>query len=51
MVGVLNIYFGGDTGREGQEISTKEMQKLVQALPQFQDQIDKLSLHIHVRQS
>ncbi|XP_024398648.1 SNARE-interacting protein KEULE isoform X5 [Physcomitrium patens] len=33
--------------KEGQEISTKEMQKLVQALPQFQDQIDKLSLHIH----
>lgn len=25
------------------------MQKLVQALPQFQDQLDKLSLHIHVR--
>nr|XP_024398638.1 SNARE-interacting protein KEULE-like isoform X2 [Physcomitrium patens] len=35
--------------KEGQEISTKEMQKLVQALPQFQDQIDKLSLHIHKR--
>nr|PNR37156.1 hypothetical protein PHYPA_020263 [Physcomitrium patens] len=34
--------------KEGQEISTKEMQKLVQALPQFQDQIDKLSLHIHI---
>lgn len=25
------------------------MQKLVQALPQFQDQLDKLSLHIHGR--
>ncbi|KAG0576062.1 hypothetical protein KC19_5G052300 [Ceratodon purpureus] len=34
--------------KEGQEISTKDMQKLVQALPQFQDQIDKLSLHIHI---
>lgn len=26
----------------------KDMQKLVQGLPQFQDQLDKLSLHIHV---
>lgn len=26
------------------------MQKLVQALPQYRDQIDKLSLHIHVSQ-
>jgi syntaxin-binding protein 1 len=34
--------------REGQELSTRDMQKLVQALPQYRDQIDKLSLHIHI---
>lgn len=37
--------------REGQELSTRDMQKLVQALPQYRDQIDKLSLHIHVSQT
>jgi peptidoglycan hydrolase-like protein with peptidoglycan-binding domain len=34
--------------REGQELSTRDMQKVVQALPQYRDQLDKLSLHIHV---
>lgn len=34
--------------REGQELSTRDMQKLVQALPQYRDQIDKLSVHIHI---
>jgi syntaxin-binding protein 1 len=37
--------------REGQELSTRDMQKMVQALPQYRDQLDKLSLHIHVRSS
>jgi syntaxin-binding protein 1 len=34
--------------REGQELSTRDMQKMVQALPQYRDQLDKLSLHIHI---
>jgi hypothetical protein len=34
--------------RNGQEISTKDMQKMAQALPRYRDQLDKLSLHIHV---
>ncbi|KAG0585407.1 hypothetical protein KC19_2G009300 [Ceratodon purpureus] len=34
--------------REGQELSTRDMQKLVQALPQYRDQIEKLSLHTHI---
>ncbi|XP_024521880.1 SNARE-interacting protein KEULE [Selaginella moellendorffii] len=34
--------------KEGQDISTRDMQKLVQALPQFREQLDKLSLHIQV---
>ncbi|CAK9199148.1 unnamed protein product, partial [Sphagnum troendelagicum] len=34
--------------KNGQEISTKDMQKMAQALPRYRDQLDKLSLHIHV---
>ncbi|CAM6128065.1 unnamed protein product [Calypogeia fissa] len=34
--------------KEGQELSTRDMQKMVQALPQYRDQLDKLSLHIHI---
>lgn len=34
--------------REGQELTTRDMQKMVQALPQFRDQIEKLSLHIDI---
>ncbi|KAH7352483.1 hypothetical protein KP509_19G048300 [Ceratopteris richardii] len=34
--------------REGQELTTRDMHKLVQALPQFRDQIEKLSLHIDI---
>ncbi|EFJ05985.1 hypothetical protein SELMODRAFT_236643 [Selaginella moellendorffii] len=34
--------------KEGQDISTRDMQKLVQALPQFREQLDKLSLHIQI---
>lgn len=32
----------------GQEISTRDMQKMVQALPQYREVIEKLGLHIHV---
>eukprot|EP00246_Nothoceros_aenigmaticus_P006246 TRINITY_DN1903_c0_g1_i3.p1 TRINITY_DN1903_c0_g1~~TRINITY_DN1903_c0_g1_i3.p1 ORF type:complete len:668 (+),score=135.04 TRINITY_DN1903_c0_g1_i3:36-2006(+) len=35
-------------GKDGSELSTKDMQKMVQALPQYRDQLDKLSLHIHI---
>ncbi|MCO5559681.1 hypothetical protein L7F22_013282 [Adiantum nelumboides] len=34
--------------REGQELTTRDMQKMVQALPQFREQIEKLSLHIDI---
>ncbi|RWR90955.1 SNARE-interacting protein KEULE [Cinnamomum micranthum f. kanehirae] len=34
--------------RDG-ELSTRDLQKMVQALPQYSDQIDKLSLHVEVR--
>ncbi|XP_044419593.1 probable protein transport Sec1a isoform X4 [Triticum aestivum] len=32
--------------RAGGELSTRDLQKMVQALPQYTDQIDKLSLHV-----
>jgi len=35
-------------GRDGNELSTRDMQKMVQALPQYSDQLDKLSLHIDI---
>jgi hypothetical protein len=34
--------------RTGGELSTRDLQKMVQALPQYSDQIDKLSLHVEV---
>ncbi|KAI4968151.1 hypothetical protein ZWY2020_005263 [Hordeum vulgare] len=34
--------------RAGGELSTKELQKMVRALPQYTDQIDKLSLHVEI---
>lgn len=34
--------------RDSGEISTRELQKMVQALPQYSEQIDKLSLHVEV---
>ncbi|GMH22756.1 hypothetical protein Nepgr_024599 [Nepenthes gracilis] len=33
--------------RDG-ELSTRELQKMVQALPQYSEQIDKLSLHVEI---
>ena len=35
-------------GRDGNELSTRDMQKMVQALPQYSDQLDKLSLHVDI---
>ncbi|XP_044488464.1 SNARE-interacting protein KEULE-like isoform X2 [Mangifera indica] len=34
--------------RDGGELSTKDLQKMVQALPQYSEQIDKLSLHVEI---
>lgn len=34
--------------RDGSELSTRDLQKMVQALPQYSEQIDKLSLHVEV---
>uniref|UniRef100_A0ACD5YR15 Uncharacterized protein n=1 Tax=Avena sativa TaxID=4498 RepID=A0ACD5YR15_AVESA len=34
--------------RTGGELSTRDLQKMVQALPQYSDQIDKLSLHVEI---
>uniref|UniRef100_A0A0E0G8D2 SNARE-interacting protein KEULE n=1 Tax=Oryza nivara TaxID=4536 RepID=A0A0E0G8D2_ORYNI len=34
--------------RNGGDLSTKELQKMVQALPQYSDQIDKLALHVEI---
>ncbi|KAJ8449356.1 hypothetical protein Cgig2_002488 [Carnegiea gigantea] len=34
--------------RDGAELSTRDLQKLVQALPQYSDQITKLSLHVEI---
>ncbi|KAL7595463.1 hypothetical protein Lser_V15G27747 [Lactuca serriola] len=33
-------------GRDGGEMSTRDLQKMVQALPQYNEQMDKLSLHV-----
>ncbi|KAK8484479.1 hypothetical protein V6N13_073488 [Hibiscus sabdariffa] len=34
--------------REGSELSTRELQKIVQSLPQYSEQIGKLSLHVEI---
>uniref|UniRef100_A0A0D9WLI2 SNARE-interacting protein KEULE n=1 Tax=Leersia perrieri TaxID=77586 RepID=A0A0D9WLI2_9ORYZ len=34
--------------RDGGEISTKDLQKIVQALPQYSEQVEKLTLHIEI---
>ncbi|PUZ62326.1 hypothetical protein GQ55_4G347700 [Panicum hallii var. hallii] len=34
--------------RDGGEISTRDLQKIVQALPQYSDQVEKLTLHIEI---
>ncbi|KAL0907557.1 hypothetical protein M5K25_021973 [Dendrobium thyrsiflorum] len=37
---------GRDRLTDGGELSTRDLQKMVQALPQYSEQIDKLSLHV-----
>ncbi|CAI9784481.1 unnamed protein product [Fraxinus pennsylvanica] len=34
--------------RDGSELSTRDLQKMVQALPQYSEQIEKLSLHVDI---
>ncbi|XP_050237339.1 protein transport Sec1a-like isoform X2 [Mercurialis annua] len=34
--------------RDGAEISTRELQKVVQALPKYNEQVEKLSLHVEI---
>ncbi|XP_020247593.1 SNARE-interacting protein KEULE-like isoform X2 [Asparagus officinalis] len=34
--------------RDGAELSTRDLQKVVQALPNYSEQIDKLSLHVEI---
>lgn len=34
--------------RNSSELSTRDLQKMVQALPQYSEQIEKLSLHVEV---
>eukprot|EP00262_Sarcandra_glabra_P016883 TRINITY_DN5629_c0_g1_i1.p1 TRINITY_DN5629_c0_g1~~TRINITY_DN5629_c0_g1_i1.p1 ORF type:complete len:567 (+),score=90.36 TRINITY_DN5629_c0_g1_i1:2-1702(+) len=34
--------------RDGNELSTRDLHKMVQALPQYSEQIDKLSLHVEI---
>ncbi|THU60436.1 hypothetical protein C4D60_Mb07t12690 [Musa balbisiana] len=38
------------SSRDGGELSTRDLQKMVQALPQYSEQIDKLSLHVELAQ-
>ncbi|KAI0500738.1 hypothetical protein KFK09_018954 [Dendrobium nobile] len=33
---------------DGEELSTRDMQKMVQALPQYTEQMEKLSLHVEI---
>ncbi|KAL3610028.1 hypothetical protein D5086_001048 [Populus alba] len=34
--------------RDGGELSTRDLQQMVQALPQYSEQIDKISLHVEI---
>ncbi|GMP61810.1 hypothetical protein CsSME_00024127 [Camellia sinensis var. sinensis] len=34
--------------RDGAELSTRDLQKMVQALPQYNEQMEKLSLHVEI---
>ncbi|GJN01021.1 hypothetical protein PR202_ga18254 [Eleusine coracana subsp. coracana] len=38
----------GTSALDGGEISTRDLQKIVQALPQYSDQVEKLTLHIEI---
>lgn len=34
--------------RDGSELSTRDLQKMVQALPQYNEQMEKLTLHVEI---
>lgn len=34
--------------RDGGELSTRDMQKIVQSLPKYNEQVEKISLHVEV---
>ncbi|KAF5466969.1 hypothetical protein F2P56_016846 [Juglans regia] len=36
------------SGRDGSELSTRDLQKMVQALPQYTEQVEKISLHVEL---
>ncbi|TKY63741.1 transport Sec1a [Spatholobus suberectus] len=36
------------SGRDGTELSTRDLQKMVQALPQYTEQVEKISLHVEI---
>lgn len=36
------------SAREGNELSTRDLQKMVQALPQYTEQMEKISLHVEI---
>ncbi|KAJ1413631.1 Sec1-like, domain 2 [Sesbania bispinosa] len=36
------------SGRDGGELSTRDLQKMVQALPQYTEQVEKISLHVEI---
>lgn len=45
---VSHISYISEMCRGGGELSTRDLQKMVQALPQYSEQIEKLSLHVDV---
>ncbi|KAK7390113.1 hypothetical protein VNO78_25412 [Psophocarpus tetragonolobus] len=36
------------SARDGSELSTRDLQKMVQALPQYTEQVEKISLHVEI---
>jgi hypothetical protein len=44
---IIIVMFSFST-RDGGEVSTRDLQKIVQALPQYSEQVEKLTLHIEV---
>ncbi|CAJ1949836.1 unnamed protein product [Sphenostylis stenocarpa] len=40
--------YSGRVHKDGNEISTRDLQKMVQALPQYTEQVEKISLHVEI---
>ncbi|KAL6965015.1 STXBP unc-18 S1 [Sarracenia purpurea var. burkii] len=45
ITGILQF---ANSRRDGSELSTRDLQKMVQALPQYNEQMEKLSLHVEI---